>query len=295
MDYTSTLFHLFGLNPSISSDLSTAPYCRFADGSKKDNDYWLQASPVHLQPDGKSLLLFDAAHLRLSLDEAEQLATLVQEHFCHHGWRLEVYDPQRWYLGLKRAPDLQTYPLDDVIGRNIDHYLPTGRDAMDWHSILNELQMLLHTAKVNLLREGRGMLPVNGLWLHGGGFFHSIEQTVYTGASGDGPLLRGMAQAAGIEVSVLPQENADHLSGEVKHLVVYDRLQRSLLSGDTYDWIEEVERFNSWLESLLGATQRESFNNIQIYSCNGQIYKIDLGFLRRFWKRKKPLSHFIVS
>jgi hypothetical protein len=291
--YVSTLFHLFGLNPNTSNDLPTAPYCRLADSLQKDNEYWVQASPVHLQPDGKSLLLFDVAHLEPSLDEAEQLAALVQEHFSSYGWRLEVHDPQRWYLRLETEPDLQTYPLIDVIGRNIDHFLPKGKDAVNWHSIMNELQMLLHTSKVNILREGRGQLSINGLWLHGGGVFQPIEQSVYTAASGDEPLLQGMALAAGIEVMALPQESADIAAIQEQLLVVDHRLQRSVLDANHNAWIGAVDSFVGWFNPFIGAVQSGRLGYVNIYPCNGSVYRIDAKSMRRFWRRKIPLSRFI--
>jgi hypothetical protein len=286
-EYASTLFHLFGLSQNQSSDLPTAPYCRLGDGGEADERYWLQLSPVHLQPDGDGLLLFDTAHLDLSLDEAQQLSALVHEHFRDHNWRLELYDPQRWYLGLKQKPDLQTSPLTDVIGRNINSYLPTGAEAMEWLVILNELQMLLHTSNVNMLRESRGQLPVNGLWMHGGGSHQQIDQTSYVQVSGNDPLVRGMALAAGINPLELPRDSADLITEKDKHLVLYDSLQRPIFDADIYGWIEAVQTFNTWLDSLLSAVRAKNISSVNICPCNGSVYKIDAGSLRRFWKRDK--------
>ncbi|MEJ2530133.1 MAG: hypothetical protein P8Z39_08815 [Gammaproteobacteria bacterium] len=281
-DYTTTLFQLFGLTASESGDHPTAPFCRLADGATKDNGYWLQAAPVHLRPDGGGLLLFDAGELDLTLEEAKQLADLIREHFSDRGWWLEVHDPRRWYLRLDVRPDLQTSALTDVIGRNIDHFLPRGKDAMDWHSILNELQMLLHMAKVNLQREGRGQLPINGLWLHGGGSYQSIKQTVYASVSADEPLVRGMSLASGINPGHFPQNSAELCLDTGRHLVVFNQLERSVLNADPYGWIESIERFDKWLEPLLGAIRSRRVAYIDIHPCNSQVYRITAGALRRF-------------
>ena len=48
-------------------------------------------------------------------------------------------------------------------------YLPTGKDGKQWHTVLNEMQILLHTAQVNIERERRGDLPINSLWFWGSG------------------------------------------------------------------------------------------------------------------------------
>ena len=294
-EYAATLLHLFGLSSTNFDDLPTAPYCRLGDGGQADDRYWLQLSPVHLQPDGDGLLLFDTAHLNLSLDEAQQLAALVREHFSDRNWELELYNPQRWYLSLQQRPDLQTSPLTEVIGRNIKRFLPKGGEAMEWHVMLNELQMLLHSSKVNMLREGRGELSINGLWPHGGGHYQAIQHTNYGGVVGDDPLLGGIAQAAGIESRTLHQDSSELGSTSEQLLVVYNQIQRSLLDADPYGWVESVESFNAWLEPLLAAVRSNRLGYINIYPCNGSLYQIEAKSLRRFWRRSKPLISYILD
>ncbi len=292
-DYSSTLFHLFGLNADPSSDLPTASFCRLADSGQQDDGYWLQASPVHLRPDGDGLLLFDAGHLEISLDEANQLADLFQKHFSDTGWRLEIYSPQRWYLWLERQADIQTIPLSDVIGRNVHGFLPQGGDSARWESILNEVQMLFYTATVNIHREGRGLLAINGLWLHGGGSFNPIENRNYDSVSGDEVLARGMAQAAGLDPIALPRDSADLILDGGRQLVVVDLLERPVLDADPYGWVKSVEKFDAWMGTLLKAVGSKRLGYINLYPCNGSVYRIDAAALRRFWRPRKPLDHFL--
>ena len=291
-DYPSTLFHLFGVSGDLSGDLPTAPFCRLSDGAQDNNGYWLQASPVHLRPDGNGLLLFDAGVFKLTLDEANQLAEMVQDHFSDQGWRIEVYDSQRWYLSLKSQPDIQTSALSDVIGRNIDRFLPKGKDAVAWHAMMNEVQMLLHTAKVNMLREGRGELAINGLWLHGGGSYQLIEQADYASIIADEPLVRGMSLAAGVEPAALPQNGADLAQDNGVQLMVADFLERSVLDADPYGWVESAERFDAWFEPLLEAVRAKRLGYINLYPCNGSVYRIDAGGLRRFWRGSRWLGSY---
>ncbi len=294
-DYASTLFHLFGLISLQSNDPPTAPYCRLADGAQQDEIYWMQASPVHLRPDGDGLLLFDAEVIGITLDEAQQLADLVQGHFCDRGWRLEVYTPQHWYLGLEVQPDLQTSALSDVIGRNIDSFLPTGKDAVIWHALMNEVQMLLHTSAVNLQREGRGQLPINGLWLHGGGRYQPIEHAAYASVVADEYLARGMSFAAEINPATLSLDSAELVLGKGRHLVVVDDLERSVLHADPYAWVESAERFNVWIGPLLKAVRARCLDYVDIYPCNGQVFRITSVGLLRFWRRPKPLGCYASS
>lgn len=292
-DYPSTLFHLFGLNYAQTGDLPTAPYCRVADGGLPDDSYWLQASPIHLRPDGDGLLLFDAYHLNISADEANKLAEMFGQHFADKGLELKVYSPQRWYLRLEHKPELLTIPLTDVIGRNVHGFFLPSPESASWESILNEVQMLFYSAQANMLREGRGELVINGLWLHGGGTLNSIEDIDYASVSGDEPLLHGMAQAAGIDSSMLPSESAELVSGSGRRLVVAHMLERPVLDADPYGWIESLERMDAWLESLLQAVGKKPLDYINLYPCNGYVYRIDNAGWRRFWRTRRSLGHYL--
>lgn len=293
-DYPSTLFYLFGLQHAQSADLPTAPYCRLADGGQDDAGYWLQASPVHLRPDGDALLLFDADHLEISLDEANQLAALVRKHFSDMGWKLEVYSPERWYLRLEHKPDILTIPLIDVIGRNVRSFFLPSAESAAWESILNEVQMLLHMSQVNMLRKGKGQLSINGLWLHGGGSLHPIADVDYAAVTGDRPLLRGMAQVAGIAPVALPQTSAELIPVAGKVLIEAHVLERPVLDADPYGWVESIARLDAWLEPLLKAVGTKRLSYINLYPCNGAVYRIDAGGMRRFWRLRRPLSDYLL-
>ncbi len=293
-DYTTTVFELFGLSHEQNADLPTAAFCRLSDGASEDTGFWMQASPVHLRPDGGGLLLFDAEVLDITLDEANQLADLFRQHFSHMPWQLEVCMPQRWYLRLEQQLDLQTSPLVDVTGRNIDSFLPRGVDSSSWHSILNEMQMLFHMAQVNLLREGRGQLSINGLWLHGGGYLPAVERQPYASVCADAPLVRGMASVAGLEPTLLPTSSSELVSNQGRSLVVADMLERSTLDADPMGWLEALERFDLWLKPLLDEVKARRLGYIDLYPCNGSVYRVDAAALRRFWRSKPRIGTYLV-
>ncbi|MCP3669973.1 MAG: hypothetical protein GY814_05990 [Gammaproteobacteria bacterium] len=292
-DYPATIFSRFGLFHEQGADLPTAAFCRLADGAQDANGFWMQASPVHLRPDGDGLLLFDADLLEISRDEANQLADLFRQHFTAMPWQLELYTPQRWYLHLEQQPDLHTAPLADVTGRNIDSFLPQGGDSTGWHSILNEVQMLFHTAQVNMLREGCGQLSINGLWLHGGGYLSPMEQQRYAAVFADEPLVRGMALAAGLEPVALPKSSGELGLNQGRSLVVADLLQRPILDADPVGWLESLERFDAWLEPLLTEVRAKRLGHFNLYPCNGSVYRVDAAALRRFWRSRPGMGKYL--
>ncbi len=120
----------------------------------------------------------------LALDEASsrQLMAAMQPFFEEDGIRLHYLQPLRWLA--EGEPLAQpTASLDRVLGRNVDPWLPSARDARVLRRLQNEMQMLLYTHPVNEARQQQRQLTVNSLWFSG------------TGA------LPGPAQLAGLHLS----------------------------------------------------------------------------------------------
>ncbi len=55
------------------------------------------------------------------------------------------------------------------MNRSINSHLPRGDDALAWHRVMNEAQMIMHAHPVTAAREARGAPPANSIWLWGGG------------------------------------------------------------------------------------------------------------------------------
>ncbi|NWG86029.1 MAG: hypothetical protein HXY26_00710 [Hydrogenophilaceae bacterium] len=144
------------------------------DGGDAGNAYWLRADPVYLHLNIDQLVLTDPRGLGLSQAEAETLTTTLNGHFLPDGLEFLPLAPDRWYLKLGQAPAMQTTPLSEVIGQGIHPHLPQGADARRWRSVINEAQMLLHDHPINQAREGRGLAPINSIWLWGGGSLSAL-------------------------------------------------------------------------------------------------------------------------
>lgn len=288
-DLESTLFNLFGISADDRSNLPTAAYRRIGDGGSVDERYWLQLSPVYLRPDQDRLLVFDVEDLGFIKAEASGLAELFNAHFTEEGWCVEPLHPHRWYLPLESKPDLKSYELTDVFGRNMDLFLPEGDEGIKWHGVLNEIQMLFYTAAINDRRESAGKGAISGLWFSGGGRLAASCVTSLTALYGQDPLLRGLACVTDLPISESPEEAATlcDLEGEV--LVHIDRLQRPVLCADADSWCNEMSAFDHWLSPLIDGIKQGKIDRILLYSCNGQQYRIDRSALRRFWRRGRPI------
>src|SRR6266851_9454626 len=197
------LFGRFGV--AKQRDWPVAPYTLLADGGAPERHYWMRADPVHLQVGRDSLGLSDSAAFDVSRAESEALVETLNHHF---GQTMLFYPlrPARWYVRLEKAPDMQTTPAAAARGVAIDETLPSGPDAMGFHALMNEAQMLLHEHPVNAGREARGELALNSIWFWGGGVIDASKARPFSTVVGDDPLTRGLALAAGIPVRALPKD-----------------------------------------------------------------------------------------
>ena len=293
--FESTLFNLFDVPSDMYADLPSAAVSRLAEGSERDAAFWFHADPVFLKPTADRLLLFDAEMLDIRPEDADALAVLFNQHFSQDGWHLEVPHPNRWYLKLPTTPVLNTCPLADVVGRNIDQYLPSGKEANQWRSVLNEIQMLFHSAAANMQREADHLLPVNGIWLSGGGCLPEAVKSDFATVMADDALSQGFSQLAGVACHPLSLDALTQRHDGSSSLVVYNSLLRTVLSADPQSWVDRLDDLECWAGALQRMLQKKQIDRLSLYPCNGQIFQIERRGLRRFWKSRRALADYLLG
>lgn len=275
-------------------------------GAAARRGWWLRADPVHLRPDLSKLLLFDAGSFALAAGEAAALADEVAPLFAEVGAALEVGDPTRWYLRLDAAPDLQTSPLSAVLGQDLRGHRPAGADARRWQALLTEVQMTLFSSPVNQAREGRGELPVNSLWLWGGGRPPEPSAPRWSRVWADDALAAGLARLSGIPCS-LPAPSAHEWLGAAQagsadpasragagHLLVDAGLWRAARYGDVEGWragLLAIERH--WLAPLVEALGARRLASLTVQGGAGSGHRLDRRGLRRWWRRSRPVASML--
>jgi hypothetical protein len=230
-------------------DYPVAPITLRADNGIPGKDYWLRADPVHLRVMRDRIVLADSSVLNLTQHEADALALSISEHFGA-SFSPQPLQPARWYLRLDQAPRLRTTPISIAVGCDIDPLLPQGEDAMAFRTQLNELQMLLFEHPVNQAREARGELPVNSLWLWGGGCLPAVPKqavALYSNDADPGAL----GYFCGLEAAAMPKHFSAGLLGESK-LIVLDQLIEAGQYGDAFGWREAIIAMErDWFAPLL--------------------------------------------
>lgn len=297
----SCLCGLFGLDSDMQSDVPFAALTRAAEGGQIDDGWWLHADPVHLIPDRDQLVLIEGEALGISLEEATTLAREIQMNFEDRGWRMEALTPNHWYLTLPVVPQILTTPLMEVSGKNILGNLPRGRDAVIWHTVMNEVQTLLHASSVNEERENRGLPPVNSLWFWGGGRFPKINGCQWRYIWAVDPIARGLALSANVKIANVPDSGEQwlqELREPGKYLLVMcpAAIIESAIPCDSWSsYLAVLE--NRWFRPLLQALKRETVAGLSIYSEKAPVFSITAKKLRRRWwrrRRSRSLDHYLT-
>ena len=283
-------------------DWPLAPLRLAADGGEPGDACWLCADPVHLQVNRDQLVLADSGPLGLDIEEAAALVAALNLHFNADGMVFQAHHPDRWYLRLPAAVDLSCTPLFDAAGRSIDTLLPTGADASRFRSMMNEMQMLLFGHAVNEKRENDGRPPVNSLWLWGGGVMPAVERPAIAKLWADESVARGFANVAHIPMDDTPADAAEWIkrsSDAGNHMIVLSRLADAAHRGDSDAWRQALAALErDWLAPLLMLLRSGRISEIVVTGLGDfGVLSVSLGRgeARRFWRKSRSLSHFVVA
>jgi hypothetical protein len=281
----------------IDAALDVAGLSYLADfGERPDRPCW-RCDPVYLQSDLSRVYLFDAVQRELDREAAGQLTRAFNGHFADDGLELTFADPQRWYLfGLDRV-EPPPHALTTLIGRDIQALLP--RDAR-LGLLLTEVQRLLHSLALNTRRESEGRMPVNGVWIHGRGRWPGRDAVPWTAIYSEAVSDHGLAQYAGVPVSVPPDdlETLDTGTGFTgMTLIRSDRLLRAGIEGHA-QWLAALEHLeNQWLRPLWRSLRAGRFGELIIDDGEGLQFRISRRRARSWWRRlaarRRPLRDWV--
>lgn len=293
--FEGLVFSLFGIEPSEGEDLPVAAVTRALDMGVIDKGWWLRADPVHLRPERDRLVMLDTQFVSLKQEEATRLAAEVLQAYVQDGWVLKAPRPGRWYLKPPRASKILTTPISEVVGKDIHPYLPKGKDGKGWHTVLNEIQILLHTASVNAERESRGELPINSLWFWGSGRLPDIHAVEWTQVYSEEPISLALARLSEIPSAALPTHFVDWHRQAVggSHLFVFDHGRAAVQYGNADQWREFIDRLErDWIAPLLEALKRRELDTVTIHTETGRAFRITARSARRWWRRRKTLAAY---
>jgi hypothetical protein len=289
----SWLCQQFGL-----AEQAIAPLTLKAEGYDVKDAYYLRADPVTISMQRDEMVLHAA--VALNDEESQHLCKQLNMHFAADGMQFLAPHPQRWYLQLDKAPAISTYPLPEVVGTDMHKHLPYGAQALHWHGVLNEIQMLFFEHAVNLAREQRGEPLVSGVWLWGGGILPAKILQPFSCVAGDSELAHAFAQAAGIRVvkdfelgtMAWRDQGADLL-------LVSESLRAALQAADIGRWRNAVQHIDkNVIAPLLTALQAGKIEQITLDVLSADAsrrFSVTRAAIWKIWRFPKPLLEYALE
>lgn len=248
--------------------------------------YFLFAEPTHLRVDRDRLLISETELLQLDEVESSSIINNLNKHFAPT-IKFYQFTIDLWLIGVNfETNGSQFYPILDIIGENIDDYLPTGNNGIKLTQILNEVQMLLFKLPENIKRQQDGLLSVNSLWFwdkDSSRFDLSLlyKRQIFTNYKLIGHLnLQKIPEDLG---ALFVTQNLE------SSLIFIDTLYYPACYRDSYSWISNIEKIDNDLFSLLvcynGVIQiliPTSIETLKITILNTDKYKI--------WRKQLTLN-----
>ncbi|WP_373379769.1 hypothetical protein [Cupriavidus nantongensis] len=272
-----------------------ASYMRLADSAgaaadtpaAADAQSWACLQPVHIHAARDHLVLMPPGQLGLRPQEAAALREAIDALLQESGIALETPCPQRWYLPEAVFGPLEaTTPLR-AAGRNIDIWMQAGERARDWRRLQNEIQMTWFDHRVNQAREAAGEVPVNSVWLYGGGALQPVPRLADTVLSND-PFLSGLALAADSRVLPVPAGLAGAAGLEGPVLAMLDSAIEAHVAEDWGLWLDRMHALDAdWFAPALEALAAGRIGAITLV-LGGENhfaeFTVRRADLRKFWR-----------
>ncbi|UYB50561.1 phosphoglycerate mutase [Xanthomonas sp. AM6] len=246
-----------------------AALTRQLDAGDAGDGVWLRADPAYVVPDMQGARLMAHGDM-LAIDAADLAALLpaLQDTFAEAGLALDAPEPTRWYLRLDPGSALPEFTAPaQVLGADLFDHLPQGEGARRWRALLTEAQIVLHQHPWNRERAARGQPAINSLWFWGGGALPAAVGTTHAQVRSREPLLRALAQAAGIGTEQAPRVDA---------LVDLRQLRAP------EQFVGEV------MQPLLEALRRGELQQLLLDFEDGARFRIARGQRWRFWRQPLP-------
>lgn len=256
---------------------------------------WLRADPAFLRLQREQMLLLPNPPITAA--EATQFCTALNDYFTGQGLQFFAPHPQQWYVRLEQRPALKTVPLSQVAGRNVHDLLPQGQDALRWHQLFNEIQMVLFAHPLNAQREEQGAWPINSVWLWGGGLLAQLTEASFSAVHSNEPLVEMLSRSTASPFA--PWTAQWRPCTELgTQLLVWTTLRESLQQGDLAAWRIALQAFEvGYAQPLWTAVQRGEIAQLEVLVLAGD--QVRHTRLKRsdswaIWRRGKPLSSYAI-
>ncbi len=271
------------------------------DSLKNSKDFWIRADPVHLRIEQNHIMLADSHAFELTMKEAEQYTNDLNQHLQQDDLALLPAHPDRWYIRVNQPPQVNTHTLNQVVCENINLFLPTGKEHITWHNVINEAQMILHEHPLNEAREARGELAINSIWLWGGGVLPQSAASSYKKIWSDDELPQALAEMSQSQHDVLPAdaETCWKSAEQGEHLVILNHLLTPSKYKNAETWQKNLAVLEqNWFAPLYKAIKNGDISQLTLTTIHQDTalnFTLSSADLWKFWRSKRPISSYIAD
>jgi hypothetical protein len=245
--------------------VNTAPaHTGAADAGAVSAAWVCAATPVHYVAEMTSVRLGWDGMLALSPAGAETLASDFNRVWKGSGIHLAASRSAQLFCIFDLALEVMMRDPEDVLGRHIEEFLPTGADSGRLRQLISETEMWLFEHEANRARTALNLPAINGLWFWGGG-----------APVASLPVVEGWTAGDDLFFNAFSTPRDDNFPSGV--------IAAGCAPGS--DQWQEVE--SRWLQA---ATDKLRARDIQrlLISAADRCYTVTARGLRRFWRRRKP-------
>jgi hypothetical protein len=255
---------------------TTVPFAaltRSVDAGDAAGALWLRADPAWVMADAVTLRLMRCGNVDLLPEESDALVRTLKPLFGDAGFPLEPATAARWYLRGPPGAQLPTFSSPDAaLGDDVGRYLPQGDSARQWRHLLNEAQVVLHNHPVNAARAARGAIPVNSVWIWGGGRLPDWVRTRHTRIASTDDVVRALARLSGTPTSDLVPAAIDEVGEEANVLLDLAALR-------------DMRALGQWLDLVDTRLVGKKIGWIRLQFAGGERYLYRRTHRWRFWRR----------
>lgn len=165
--YNSLVCRDFGIQKKI--DFPVASIESFHKKSSSNN-YIYNATPCYFSLQKDYYKYEKNLEKDLFYNELQELCKQLNNNFLDSNQSFFI-ENNKLFFQSNNNNNVGTYFPEEINQIEERRFLPFGKDALKWHSLINEIQMYLHNAPINKIRMDKNKLPINSIWFSGGGVF----------------------------------------------------------------------------------------------------------------------------
>ena len=251
----------------------------------------LICQPVHLKPDMRNAMVILLDNSERTSEEIDLVINDLFD-FFKDDLKLTRIEQRLWLMRLKNCRAAVNCPhVLSVTGRKADPYIEQSRDMLEWYQLTNEMQMYMHSHRVNHKRQQEGLATINSLWCWGGGESEVLSEDnirVYC----DDFLVNSFLAKSGLKAEKLQDISAENV--RQNNICVDLSVLQALKSQQNDDIASIIERIETTVLQPVLRNVKSGHLNLRLRSGYDFDFELDRLSSFKFWRKPVSLKTLIA-